>query len=360
MRKFEFLIFLNLLLPVLVFAQSTEKVAEKTIIPPEVRNKAVKFLRETANDVNGLRTPENRLGLNAELANLMWFHDEKEARQMFGSVITDFRQLLIQIDGQIGALSVKASDVGENIPFFSSLDSNKAQFSRKFYKSVGVRRQIALSLAERDASLAYEFVDSTAQAITNPELRNLLTAQDAVIEANILQKLAEQDPDKTLALARKTLAKGYSGELLEVLKKLYAKNAEKGAALGAEIIDKIKSEPIKPETFYLLDAVLRTGAENLLEIKEKSGAKPMLPESGLRDIANILGQEILKLGEGATVYDLNGYVENIGQFQPEKATAIRKKYLSNQEKTISTDSPLNETKTLESSPDAPPKQKKMN
>ena len=354
MRKIYIFLFAGIILPAAIFAQATDKPAEKTGISPELRDKAVKFLRATSNDVAALRTPENRLGLNAELANLMWFHDEKESRQMFGSVIADFRQLLAQLDSQITAMSVTASDVGENMPFFGGSNSQKAQFSRKFYKAVGVRSQIAQSLAERDAVLAYEFFDSTAQAISNPELRKLLVAQDPYIEAKILQKVAEQDPDKTLSLARKTLAKGFNGETLEILKKLYEKSPEKGAEFGADVIAKVKSEPVKPETFYLLNAVLQLGVNNLNEIKDKSGTKPIFPESGLRDLAGVLAQEILKLGEEAVNYDVGAFVENIAKFQPDRAAAMRRKFLGNEDKPIPSGSPQGEIEISAPSPEVAP------
>ena len=325
MQKLITFLLFGLLLPAAIFAQATEKTPDKSGISPELRDKAVKFLRATTNDVANLRTPENRLGLNAELANLMWFHDEKEARQMFGAVITDFRQLLIQLDSQISALSVSANDVGETMPFFSGADTEKAKFSHKFYKAVGVRRQIALSLAENDAILAYEFFDTTAQAISNPELRQLLTAQDSGIEAQLLQKIAEQDPDKALAYGRKTLAKGYNPALLEVLKKIYTKDAGKGTAFAAEIVGKIKSETIKPEMFYQVSSILEAGAENLAEIKDKPGTKPMFSESDLRDIANLLAQAILQLGDDGINYASEEYISNIERFQPNRAAQIRKK-----------------------------------
>ncbi|MBA2606284.1 MAG: hypothetical protein H0U96_05385, partial [Acidobacteria bacterium] len=87
-------IFFLLLLPFLVVQNNFSQVVEtkkKDKISAELRKDAVSFLRETTTDVNNMRTLENRISFSAELANLMWFNDEKEARAMFKSVITDFR-----------------------------------------------------------------------------------------------------------------------------------------------------------------------------------------------------------------------------------------------------------------------------
>ena len=46
----------------------------------DLRKEAVAFLRETMADVQNMRTLENRISFSAELAGLMWYHDENEAR----------------------------------------------------------------------------------------------------------------------------------------------------------------------------------------------------------------------------------------------------------------------------------------
>src|SRR6185436_2218575 len=79
------------------FSQATEDPKKKA---EEFKKEALVFLRETAADVGTLRTLENRISFAAEIAGLMWFQDETEARAMFQNVIVDFRQLLIQADTQ--------------------------------------------------------------------------------------------------------------------------------------------------------------------------------------------------------------------------------------------------------------------
>ena len=76
-----------------------------------LRKEAVVFLRETMSDINTMRSLENRISFTAELAGLMWFHDEREARAMYSAVIADFRQLLQQYDAQVNALGVGGGEV---------------------------------------------------------------------------------------------------------------------------------------------------------------------------------------------------------------------------------------------------------
>src|ERR1041384_876165 len=71
--------------------------------PAKLEKDAIELLRETSVEVGRLRTLENRISFNAELASLMWFHDEKEARSMYGQVVADFKELLSHFDAQMNA-----------------------------------------------------------------------------------------------------------------------------------------------------------------------------------------------------------------------------------------------------------------
>ncbi len=129
-------IFFLLLLPFLVVQNNFSQVVEtkkKDKISAELRKDAVSFLRETTTDVNNMRTLENRISSSAELANLMWFNDEKEARAMFKSVITDFRQLLTQFDAP-----ETATETEEEASLL--VGGRGGDFNRKFFKATAVRQ----------------------------------------------------------------------------------------------------------------------------------------------------------------------------------------------------------------------------
>jgi hypothetical protein len=301
-----------------------EKTAEKRA---EIEREAVAFLRETFGDAANLRTPENRIGFNAELTGLMWLHDEKQARSMFETVITDFRQMLFQLDGQLGSIKINSADAEMyDIPFLPASDS-QSKLLKKFGKTMSVRQQIALVVSEHDPVLAHSFFIETGQTVTNPDLRKQFERRDDGFEMKLLQAVAEKDPEKGLDAARKSLAKGLNAHHIELLKKLYAKDAEKGAAFGEEIIGKLKSESIdKSETFYYLKAVLSLGIANRGALKEKPNQKPVFSEEGLRDIAEMTAQVMLKskfLGEPK--YGADEVIALIKPFVPARAAQIEQK-----------------------------------
>jgi hypothetical protein len=301
-----------------IFAQNVGK-DKKNEISAELKKEAVAFLRETAADVNTLRSLENRISFASEIANLMWFNDEKEARAMFQAIINDFRQLLTQYNAQAIASGIAVAE-DENAPFASSA---KSDMTRKFVKAISVRQQIAASLAENDAQLAFDFLTDTAQTVTAPAFRKQIEQGDVYFQTRLLSQIAAQNPDAALKYGRKTLAKGFTYEHINLLKKLYAKDAEKGAAFGEDILAKFKSDDSKPDRFYYLNSLLALGAENLEKVKGKNKT-PIFSEQSLRELADLLAQAVLKRGD---VGDANiaTYITQIEKFSPARAAQIRQK-----------------------------------
>ncbi|MDQ6785976.1 MAG: hypothetical protein M3033_04050 [Acidobacteriota bacterium] len=327
-KLLQSLIFL-LLITKFAFGQ-TVAVEKKTEMSPELRKEAVAFLRETSADVGNLRTLENRISFSSEIASLMWFNDEKEARAMYQAVINDFRQLLVQYDAQASGSGIPV-ETGEILPYAGG---EKGEVFQRFYKAMTVRQQIATSLAEHDAPLALEFFTSTGQAVTNPNFRKQLESVDTYFETRLLAQVAEQDPDTALKYGRKALAKGFNYEIIGVLKKIYQKDADKGAAFGEDIVQKLKSGEVSNDKFYYLSSLLSLGEENLKSLNGKPDKKPIFSEQSLRELADALTQQVLKMGDEEN-FDASGYAAQIEKFSPSGAAQIRQKFtIKNQTKTI--------------------------
>ncbi len=320
MNKNLFLLVILLWSVQVVFSQTVEKNG-KNGISDDLKKEATVLLRETAIEVNGLHTLENRIGLSSELASLMWFSDEKEARAMFQNVIGDFRQLLADYESQINSRRPNAEESGE----YSPLSGSASQPERKFAQAIAVRQQIAKAIAEHDPQFAFEFFSDTGAAITNPIFRQRLESSDAYLEACLLNQIAEKNVETALTYGRRTLAKGFNYQLLPLLEKIYKKDPEKGAAFGEEIVSKLKSAVSKPDTFYYLTQVLDVGLKNLDAIKGKPDQRPMFSEQTLRDLAEAAAQELLKR-EDAENYEISSYLENIEKVLPARAAQIRRKF----------------------------------
>lgn len=320
MRRNKYLLLLLLLTSAQICFSQTVKTEKKDEISPELRKEAVAFLRETSAEVGAMRTLENRIGFSSEMAGLMWFTDEKEARAMYQMVIGDFRQLIAQYDLQLNQTAADEGD--ENVSMFP-FAPGRSSAARKMSRALAVRQQIASSLAEHDAQLALDFFSASGQAVTNEKIRKQIEQSDKYFESRLLAQIAEQDPDTALKYARRNLSKGFDYQMIDILRKVYEKDADKGAAFGEEIIQKFKSENFSGDKTYQAGALLEMGAENLEKLKGKTGKKPMFSEQSLRELADLMVKQMLH-GGSDTGYGMR-FISQIERFSPAGAMQLRQK-----------------------------------
>ena len=256
-----------------VIAQPTvEKPAEESA--ENLQKEAIAFLRETLSDVNGMRSLENRISFTAELAGLMWFHDEREARSMYGGVIADFKDLLAKYDAQMNEVGATLADrQAGRFMSFGMEPNDKSQVVRRFTTAMGVRQQIAMTMAEHDPELAFAFYHDSLSAISNPEFRKEVEQKDSQFETQLLLQIAESSPGKALQLGIPSLKKGVTYQHVELLKKIHTKDPEKGIAYAAAILSKMKSDKLDAMGFYVAVDLMRYG-ELTVDASKKRGGKP--------------------------------------------------------------------------------------
>ncbi len=319
----------NLLLTLLVFSLSFPAFAQLPVKKsptddPEKFNKdTIAFLRETMVDVNNLRTLENRISFSAELAGLMWFNDEKEARQMYNAAIGDFRELLMQYDGQMNMISDVPDSPYDGGMFMDVTD--KMQLTRRFQTAMQVRQQIALSMAEHDGDLAFAFYDDSLSAVTNPVFRQQMEGRDSYFEGQLVNMVAEKDPGKAAKYGTKSLSEGVTNQHIELLRKIYEKDPEKGIEFGAAILSKMRSDKKSKENLYLMNMLLDLGDEILEKTKSGGVKKPVFSQSDMRDLAETFAQELLSRDpkEGISV---ESFATNIDKYSPGRGAQIRARF----------------------------------
>lgn len=127
----------------LPFSSSFPRFTHSKKLPRTTPNskKAIELLRDTSAEVGRLRSLENRISFNAELASLMWYHDDKEAKAMYGAVVAEFKQLLSQFDAQMNSVGDVEEQEYSSGGIFGSYGRSKIE--RKFQIAMGVRKQIA-------------------------------------------------------------------------------------------------------------------------------------------------------------------------------------------------------------------------
>ncbi len=291
-----------------------------------LKKDAAVFLRDTLADVNNLRTLENRISFSAELAGLMWFYDEKEARSLYAGVFGNFRELLMRYDIQMNQFSSVDGDEDEPYGYgrggmFAEI-TDKARLMRRFRTAMAVRQQIAMSLAEHDPELAFGFYFDSVTAISNPLFHKQLEQRDKLFEVKLMTEIARTNAAKAADFALKSLDDGVNYQHIELLKKIYEKDQEKGAELAAAMLSKIRSG--KGSDLWITNSFLAAAGESFEKSKDKDPKRPMLDRDGLRDLADSLAQAILDRDEES--FSVPEYVDLIEKYNPSRAVQIRAKF----------------------------------
>ena len=314
---------LVLLFSSLTFAQ-TKSAVKPSEDAAELEKQAVEFLRDTAVEVGRLRTAENRISFNSELASLMWFHDEKEAKVMYGAVISDFKQLLSQFDEQMNSIDQPADDGFVPGGIFGG--SGKTKVERKFRIAMAVRQQIAMSLAEHAPDLAFSFYYDSLSLISNPQFRKETEQSDKYFELQLLKQIADSDAAKAAEYGKVSIKNGLTYNHIELLKKIYAKDADKGIEFGSAILSRLKSEKSNVANLDFYSELLSFGGANLEASKKPGAKKPVYDRDNLRDIADRFAETILDSKDDELGYSAMGYARNIELYAPGRAAQIRAKY----------------------------------
>jgi hypothetical protein len=309
-----------------VFGQLPKK--NPTEDPAALKKEAVAFLRETMVDVNNLRTLENRISFSAELAGLMWFHDEKEARSLYITAFGNFKELLMQYDLHMNSFGEPEEGDEELLhrrsPFSGGDLTDKAKLARRFQIAMQVRQQIAMSLAEHDADLAFNFYYESIATLSNPLFRKQMEDRDKYFEAQLMTQIAQTSPEKAAKFAARSVQDGLNYHHIELLKKIHAKDPEKGAELASAMLGKIKSDKKGASDFWVTSTFLNVAGESYEKSRAEGGKRAMLDRDGLRDLAETFGQAILD-NESEHMNGMQ-YVSEIEKYSPSRAIQIRAKF----------------------------------
>lgn len=197
-------------------AQQTEANDTTEATANEMREKAFDLLESLASQLSLLQSPENRARLGANIADSLWTHDEQRARLLFRTVSDDIR------------LGLQYRDFD---------DPRDQQTQLVFLK---LRLDTVERIAKRDPELAMEFLKATEPVFIKPPPRQFLE-QAQRFELHLANQLAASNPELTLKLARQALDKGFSQDLLQVLRDFLYKDRQRGSELYREVITKLRS-----------------------------------------------------------------------------------------------------------------------
>jgi hypothetical protein len=180
------------------------------------REKALELLKSLATQVGSLQSPENRARIGANIAESLWKHDENRARALF---------IGIEDDIKLGLQNRKISDAADRLTVSVFLK---------------LRGDTVQRIAKYDPEFALDFLNATEPEPHVGEVTGLFTEAQHNVEIQLAKKIAATNPDIALKLGRQALARGFSGELLSLLRQLFRKHRDKGLTLYKETVQKLR------------------------------------------------------------------------------------------------------------------------
>lgn len=180
------------------------------------REQAVKLLQSLATQIGSLQSPENRARIGANIAESLWKHDENRARALFISIEDDIK------------LGLQNRNDGEpadrlTVSVFLKLRADTVQ-----------------RIAKYDPELALDFLNATEPEPQVRDLTRMSTDAQRNVEVELAKKIARTNPDVALKLGRQALARGFSEDLLSLLRRLHRRHREQGVTLYKETVQKLR------------------------------------------------------------------------------------------------------------------------
>jgi hypothetical protein len=198
--------------PKYVLAQQDKATPDEAAIAA-LREKAFTLLESVGTQLSTLQSAENRARIGANIVDSLWKKDEERARALLRVVQEDIRAELQKQEKRL-----------PNEPTFAV-----------FLK---LRRDTVERIAKYDPEAALEFLKVT-EPVIDEETPHYYREPEEDIELRLAKQIAANNPDMALKVARYSLKRGMSSELLMLLGKLKRKHKEHAQVLYKEIVEKL-------------------------------------------------------------------------------------------------------------------------
>lgn len=283
-----------------------------------LREKAFDLLESLAGQINGLQSGENRARIGSNIVGSLWGRDEKRARTLLVAVEEDIKA---------GLQSSTGDDPTD---------------SQTFMVFLRLREDTIERIAKHDPETALAFLKATE--FRSDKIWNRNVDRSRAIELRLAKLIASHNPDIALKLGRESLTRGFSNELLLVLRQLSRQHKEHSQLLFKEIVIKLRDAEI------VGDWAAMTFALNLAH----SFKPPLVDDSNFRELINIFISSALANGCGkdGSSNDTLYFCQYVGSLLPdmERVDPVRashlKKWVSDGDGWRSYQQPYNELNDL--------------
>lgn len=292
-----------------------------SVLTEETKQNAIKALATTAQELQQLNAPENRVRAATLVAGLLWEHDEREARVIFQNARGELQNLLAAINPPEG------TEVTRN--------ERAEQYVQRDALAV-LRRELVLSLAERDPQAALDAF--AALKIKTIGDYDPLIADE--LELQLTSAIARKDPEKAFATAKRQFdTNGLNYQFMQALKEMYKRDSRLAAKIAKDVLAKIKTSPIRvpletdnttviakpPEIgFWQLANFISTVSElNRMAARDKK-MQPLYSSAEMKELVEAIAGAYLAARNPVSL-SIGQVMSEITQFAPAMAQRIRVK-----------------------------------
>jgi hypothetical protein len=189
-------------------------------LDPQTEKKALDLAETLAEQVLNLHATTNRIRAESQVADILWARDEKRARTLFTAAVS---QLASQI---------------------SDLDYADPEVYNEMSRINGLRQELLTRIAPHDGDMAIEALNRTHFPGDNRTRYggNWTASTEANLEMFLANVIAAKNPEAALKLARASLSRGVSNNVISFLPRLYQKDANSAKSFYQEIVSRIKDD----------------------------------------------------------------------------------------------------------------------
>jgi hypothetical protein len=307
-----------------------EKAQKESEKRQELERKTVGLLDEIASEAWGLKLPENRAFVQVTAADLLWTHDEKRARNLFWEALNSLGLTASVLFEETATKDPSKANSAKSTAAKAQAGEKRQQ---QYLETFARRREFLRRVARRDPQLALDMLRATRQNPAPQVNAAFRMPDESDLEQEIASEAAERDPKKALQIARESLAKGISFELMNLVSQLNRQNQEAGTEFAGDIIAKLRTVDLATDLhaawvgtdLLLVSRTPKTQPAN--ELTPRVSWKPLkLNDDQKRELVELITDAALS----ATVNPngLNGLDEimaEIEQFAPDRVAKLKAK-----------------------------------
>ena len=283
----------------------------------ELEKKTLVLLSDVAAGAWSLKLPENRLFIMSNAADLLWTIDEKRARTLYWDALN----ALNLVYGPVRATGQKLSP------------EERAKLTQSYLSAFELRQKLVRRVAKRDAQLALDMLRASRQVPPRHVAPDFTFPDDVQLEQGIAAELAARDPTQALQIARQSLAKGLTLEVLTLLQRLNDVDSERGSQFAGEIITKLRTIDLATDLHGSIVAIQliyfsrKPDAVTQTRLGDLSGLKVLnLEEEQKRGLLEQMTDVALSASVAPHVlWQVTHVMAEIKHFFPERSEAVTKK-----------------------------------